>query len=240
MPSSRPNTIVSMAVRADAADARRRLGAAILVGAMVVTTVFGQLVSLFFPEGDDGHYTYHSIEPDRTFFRTWLILAAVNLVVGVTAFALVGWLLVPARGWIIATAGACLMWVGCALYAVGVGGIATLYYFGADPAALDPAAGARLLDHLDDSFLAVWGPAIGGAVPTALGQIALAVGLWRAATVPRWIPILAFTIALTFVLPDAGVAGFFVELPSSLSGLGLAWYFWKRHGGSAPPSAALA
>jgi len=217
---------------AAAREPRRRLGIAILVGVMVVATVFGQLVSLFFPEGDGGHYTYASIEPTRTFFRTWLILGAVNLAIALPAFALATWLLVPARGWIAATIGACLTWFGGALYAVGVGGIATLYYFGADPAALDATAGTRLLDHLDDSFFAVWGPAIGGAALSGIGQVVLAVALWRAATVPRWVPILSATIVLTFVLPTSGIVGFFVELPLAISGLGVAWYLWQRYLGS--------
>jgi hypothetical protein len=199
---------------------------------MVTATVVGLLISVFFPEGDHGHLTYETIGPTRAFFRTWLVLAGVNLVVGLTAFALAGWLLVPSRGWIAAMVVACLMWVGCALYAVGVGGVATLYYFGADPAIFEPSTSARALDRLDDNTLAVWGPALGGAVLTAIGQLALAVGLWRAAPVARWVPILAATIVLTFVLPTAGTAGFFVELPSAIAGRGLAWYLWRGYGRS--------
>ncbi len=79
----------------DIRDTRRRAGVAILVGVMVATTVFGLLVNVFFPEGDGGHLTYDTVEATRTFFRTWLTLAAVNLAVGLTAFALAGWLLSP-------------------------------------------------------------------------------------------------------------------------------------------------
>ena len=96
------------------AASRRRVGVAILVFVMVAASVFGLLVGLFFPEGDDGHFTYGTVADSRTFFRTWLVLAALNLILGLTAFALAGWLLVPARGWIAATVGACLTWVGCA------------------------------------------------------------------------------------------------------------------------------
>jgi len=211
---------------------RRRVGVAILVVVMVVASVFGLLVGLFFPKGDDGHLTYATVTPDRTFIRTWLVLGALNLVVGLTAFALAGWLLVPARGWIAATIGACLMWVGCAAYALGIAGIGTLYYFATDPAGIDAASSGRLLEHLDDSFLSVWGVAVTGAVVSSLGQVVLALGLWRARTVPRWIPILTATIVLTFFLPTAGAIGLISELPSAISGLGLAWWFWRLNAGN--------
>jgi hypothetical protein len=199
---------------------------------MVTATVLGLLVNLLFPEGDGGHLTYEVVEPTRTFFRTWLTVAAVNLVVGLVAFAFAGWLLVPARGWIAATIGACLMWFGAALYAAGVAGIATLYYFGTDPMGLDVSASTRLLKHLDDKMLAVWGPALAGAILNVAGQLAMAVGLWRAASVPRWVPVLASTIVITFLLPTSGIIGLLVELPSAVAGLGVAWCVWQRYGAS--------
>jgi len=206
---------------------RRRVGVAILVVVMIAASVFGLLVGVFFPQGDNGHLTHATVVPDRTFIRLWLFLAALNLIVGLTAFALAGWLLVPARGWIAATIGACLTWFGCAIYALGVGAIGTLYYFATDPSGLDSAASERLVEHLDDSFLSVWGVAVAGAIVSTLGQVILAVGLWRARTVPRWIPALAATLVVTFFLPTAGAIGLVSELPSAISGLGLAWYFWR-------------
>ena len=44
--------------------------------------------------------------------------------------------------------GGSLVWLGAAIYGVGIGGWATLYYFASDPAALDPATAARLIDHV--------------------------------------------------------------------------------------------
>ena len=219
---------------------RRRVGVTILVVVMVVASVFGLIVGVLFPQGDDGHFTYATVAPDRTFIRLWLLLAALNLIVGLTAFALAAWILVPARGWIAATIGACLTWFGCAIYALGVGGIGTMYYFATDPDGLDRAASERLLEHLDDSFVSVWGVAVTGAVVSTVGQVVLAVGLWRARTVPRWIPVLAATLVVTFLLPTAGLVGLVSELPSAISGLGLAWYFWRLQQAPATPSIDVA
>ena len=219
---------------------RRRVAVTILVAVMVVASVFGLAVGVFFPQGDDGHFTYATVTPDRTFIRVWLLLAALNLIVGLTAFALAGWLLVPARGWIAATIGACLTWFGCAIYALGVAAIGTLYYFATDPDGLDRIASERLVEHLDDSFVSVWGVAVTGAVVSTLGQVVLAVGLWRARTVPRWIPVLAATLVVTFFLPTAGAVGLVAELPSAISGLGLAWYFWRLQRGDSSPRVEVA
>lgn len=209
---------------------RRRAGIAIVAIAVAVTAVVGLAIGLFFPATDEsGRWTYAVVEPIRGFFRLWLVMAGVNLVVGLTTTALAGWLLVLSRGWIAATVGACLMWFGCALYAVGLGGVAAAYYFATEPAVLDAAASTRLLDHLHESTIALWGPAIAGALLVAAGQISLAVGLWRARTVPRWIPILAATIPLTFVFDTSGVRGLLVELPQALAGVGIAWYLWQRY-----------
>ena len=208
---------------------RSRTAITILVVAMVITTVVGLSVSLFFPAGDNGHLTYDSIAPTRTFFRIWLTLAAVNLVIGAVVFSVAAWLLVPARGWVATTIGASLFCFGAALYAAGVGGIATLYYFVTDDAALNPAAGTGLIDSLDVNQLALWGPAFAGALVSLVGQLLLAAGLWRAGTVPRWIPLLAATVIATFVLPTSGLTGVLVELPSALAGLGLARCLWRAH-----------
>lgn len=215
---------VSVAV---GASSRRRTVITLLVASMVITTTVGLAVSLFFPAGENGHLTYDSVASTRAFFRAWLTLAAVNLVVGAVVFSVSAWLLVPTRGWVVATIGACLFCVGAALYAAGVGGVATLYYLVTDEGALSRAAGTGLADSLDAQEFTLWGPAFAGALVSLVGQLLLAAALWRAATVPRWIPLLAATAIATFLLPTSGMTGVLVELPSALAGLGLAWCLWR-------------
>jgi hypothetical protein len=216
------------------ATRNRRRALLLLAAVVALTNLAALVVVLGWPAPDDGdRYTYAVVEPMRDYMRAWLVFAAVNLVVGVTTLALAGWLLVPTRGFVPATLGAVLMWSGCALYAVGVGAVAGAYYFATEPAVLDAAVSARLLDHMHDSLLSVWGAVLAGGGVMVVGQVLLGVGLWRARTVPRWVPVLLWTLPLTFVLPSSGLPGLLVGVPVAAGGLAVAWYLWR--GVAVPP-----
>jgi hypothetical protein len=211
-----------------AATSRRRTAFLVVAALVALTNVAAVVVVLGWPALDaDGRYSYAVVESARGYFRAWMVFAAANLVVGVTSLALAGWLLVPARGWRVATGGATLMWLGSGLYAVGIGIVAGAYYFGTEPGALDAAASTRLLDHLHENAVALWAPAIAGAALVGVGQIVLGVALWRARTVPRWVPVLLWTIPLTFVFETSGPKGLIVEAPQLIGGLGVAWFLWQ-------------
>jgi len=139
-------------------------------------------------------------------------------------------LLAPARGARWATVGGSLVWLGAAMYGVGIGGWATVYYFATDPAALDPATAAGLIDHVNDDTARILAVPIGGALLVALGSMLLAVALWRARTVPRWVPIVAGLSGVTgIVLPPDTVAGIVAETASSVTSIAIGWYAWQRH-----------
>jgi hypothetical protein len=57
------------------------------------------------------------------------------------------------------------------------------------PSGADPATAARLIDHVNDDTVRMLAGPIGGALLVALGSMLLAVALWRARTVPRWVPV---------------------------------------------------
>ena len=112
---------------------RRDVHVGLLFAVVIITAVATMTVSLLFPEpGEGGFFSYASVEPDRAFVWGFLTLAAVNVVVSVVAAALVFVLLTPRRGWQWATAGFATAMVGCALYAIGVGGWAMVYFFATD------------------------------------------------------------------------------------------------------------
>jgi hypothetical protein len=213
--------------------APRGRGLTLLLTVILVTSVSAfalAFVSFVKPVGDgDGLPAYADIAHVRGYVWTLFIVAGVQLVVGACAAALAGWLLVPNRGARWATVGATLIWLGAALYGVGIGGWATVYYFGTDPAVLDPATGARLIDHVNDDTVRLLAVPIGGALLIAIGSLVLAVALWRARTVPRWIPIAAAVAAVaTVVLPPDGVAGLIAEAASSITTIAIGWYAWQR------------
>jgi hypothetical protein len=228
---------------ARAAPAAGIRGRALLFTVILVTSVsaFGlSVVSFAKPIGEgDGMPDFAAIAPNRAYVWAFFLVAGVQLVVGASAAALAAWLLASDRGARWATVGGSLVWLGAAIYGVGIGGWATVYYFATDPTALDPAAATRLVDHVNDAGRTLGVP-IGGALLVALGSLLLAVAVWRAATVPRWVPIVgALSTLATLALPPDGVPGLIAEGASSVSTIALGWYAWKRYRGAvAPPGPA--
>jgi len=198
---------------------------ALLFAVIAVTSVSAfalSLVSFVRPIGDgDTLPGFAAIESMRGYVWTFFVVAGIQLVVGVCAIAVAGWILSPVRGARWATVGGSLMWLGAAVYGVGIGGWATAYYF---------ADGTALVDRMNDDTLHMLAVPIGGAAMVAVGSLALAVGLWRAGTVPRWVVVVgALSSVATLALPPSSAAGLVAEAASSASGIAIGWYAWRRY-----------
>jgi hypothetical protein len=206
-----------------------RLG--LLFAVILVTSVTAaglSLVSLLKPIGAGGDALpgYAALAPVRDYAWAFFTFAGVQMVVGVCAAALAAWILVPARGARWATVGGSLVWLGAALYAVGIGGWAAVYYFGTDRA-LGAATATRLVDRYNHDAAHMLLVPVSGAALVMVGSLLLAVALWRARAVPRWVPIVGAISAVAALLlsPDtpAGLAG---ECASSASTIAIGWYAW--------------
>jgi hypothetical protein len=91
-----------------------------------------------------------------------------------------------------------------------------------------PAAGSRLIDHANDDASRMMGVPFGGAALIALGSLPLAIALWRARTVPRWVPIVGALSGLaTLAIPPDTAAGLVAEASSSVSTIAIGWYAWR-------------
>jgi hypothetical protein len=198
-------------------------------------------VSFVKPIGEgDGMPDYAAIAPHREYAWTFFTIAGTQLVIGACAAALAAWLLVPDRGARWATVGGGLVWLGAALYGVGIGGWATIYYFATDHTTLGTATATRFVDSINDNSARMLAVPIGGALLIALGSLLLAVALWRARTVPRWVPTVGAASAVaTLLLPPDGVAGLIGEAASSASTIAIGWYAWQRGRSTGALSAAM-
>jgi hypothetical protein len=186
-------------------------------------------VSLLFPEpGEGGFFSYASVEPDRAFVWGLLTLAAVNVVLSVVAAALVFLLLTPRRGWQWATAGFATAMVGCALYAIGVGGWAMLYFFATDSPALDPATASAFIESVNADGFHLFAAPFGGAIFGTLATLLFAVGLWRSGNLPKWVIVLAVVGSIVTFLPPEGVVGALLELPQAVASVVAAWFLWRQ------------
>lgn len=201
---------------------------AVLFAVIVATSVGAfvlSLVSYVWPIGKSTFPTFAELSDHRSYVWAFFVVAGVQLVIGVSAAAIAGLVLTPARGSRLGTAGAVLLFLGAAAYGVGIGGWATVYWFGTDTTALDPAAATRLIHEANHDAAHMLLIPIAGAVIVALGSLVLSAGIWRAATVPRTVNILsALSTVATVVLEPDTVFGLSAELVSSLTTIALGWY----------------
>ena len=208
---------------------RRRVGFVSLV--LALTAVASLPGGLLWPSpaGGGETYTYADIQPLRDRWWMLLVFLSANLILNVPAQALATVMLVRRRGAAWATAGGAVMWIGTALYAVGVGGWAATYYFATAPA-VGEAAGSAVMDAAADDMLHLFVAMITGSLMVAVGTVIQSVGLWRSHAVPRWIPLLWLTTILTFVIPGNGVAGLLTAVPMTAASIGTAYYAWRAAG----------
>lgn len=216
---------------------RREVQIGLLFGAIVVTAVAGLTVALLFPaEGDAELFSYSSVARDKAFLWPFLTLAGVNIVVTVVPAGLAALVLVPARGWRWATAGFAIAVVGAALYAVGIGGWAMVYFFAADSTALDAATASAFIDSVNADAFRIFASAGFGAVLVALGVLLLSVGLWRSGNVPKWIVVVGVVgTTIPFVVPADGVVKALVESPQAVTSVLIGWYAWRLPAHSPSP-----
>lgn len=97
--------------------------------------------------------------------------------------------LVPSRGRAVATVGAALVAVGMTANALSQATHGYLLYWASDPG-VAPSAGADVVAAAEASTAPVTLPVSFWSVPLfAVGLLLVAVALWRAGTVPRWVPV---------------------------------------------------
>jgi hypothetical protein len=210
--------------RLRAADSHRYT---LLFATILATSLGGLIVTLRFPTEAEG-FTYTLVAEDPNALWAFLLAAGVNLAVGVTVLGVAGMSLARRRGAGWATLGAASMWLGAGLYAVGIGNWAGMFVTATDPTVLDEPTSRALIDTMNADALRMWAAPGGGAALVAIGTALLAIGLWRARSVPRWIPIVAaVSIMVSFLVPTSGLVGLFVEGPIAASSIAIGWYAWR-------------
>jgi hypothetical protein len=230
MPAAPPPLLHVEVDPAEPAAGRTRRARTGLLAALIVVATLPDLPGAYlYPDTASGDtwYRYVDVAPIREFWWGLNILLAVNLILAVPATALAAVILTPRRGAIWTTVGGALMWVGTALYAVGVGGLAVFYYFATDPAALDPGVAAGFVERFGSGWK-LYATAIPGALLVAFGTVVMAIGLWRSRSVPRWLPVLLLVSSSTFFVDLSGVLKVVVQLPACAAALALAYYLWRR------------
>lgn len=213
--------------------------ATLLFATIVATSLGGLVVAMRFPAEEAG-FTYSTVAAAPQALWRFLLAAGVNLVVGVTALAAAGMSLARQRGAVWATVGGAIMWLGAGLYAVGLGNWAGMFVAATHPTALDERSSEALVETLNADALLMWMAPGGGAAAVAIGTVLLAVGLWRARTIPRWVPLVAaVSIVASFLVPTSGLVGLLVEGPSAIASVAIGAYAWQRSRTDGPDTPAV-
>ena len=223
------STPATLGDEATSSDTSTRHRLALLGIVLTITSIAAIPVGVLWPEPESGGdlYAYSDIEPIRAFWWGLLTFGSAMLVLNVPLQALVTMALVRRRGWVWATVGAAMMWIGTGLYAAGASAWAAAYYFPTDPS-VDPSAGRAVFDAIEADSAHVFATLIPGALLVALGTVVQVVGLFRARAVPIWIPIFALMVVPTFIVPGNGLIGVITAAPMAAAAIGLAYYAWRR------------
>jgi hypothetical protein len=97
--------------------------------------------------------------------------------------------LVPSRGRAVATVGTALLALGLAANSLSQSTHGYLLYWASAPE-VDPAAGVDVVSEAESATALVTLPVSFWSVPVfAVGLVLVAVALWRAGSVPRWVPV---------------------------------------------------
>lgn len=215
----------------DRSDTSTVVRVALLGLVLGATAVVATLGGLLWPEAASGGetYSYADIAPDRDLWWGLLGGLAVTGVVNVPLQALATMFLVRGRGSVWATVGGSLMWLGIGLQATGVAGWASAYYYPTDPG-LEPGIGSAVIDAANSDTVHLFAFLVPGALLVVLGTVLQCVGLLRARTTPRWVPIALLFTVLTFVVPGNGALGLVTGVPMAAGALGLGYFAWRRVG----------
>jgi len=112
--------------------------------------------------------------------------------------------------------------------------LAAMYaaYFFATEATLGTDVGTSVFAGINNDQGHLLGVLIPGALMAIVGQILQAVGLLRSRAVPRWVPIASMFALLTVVVPGNGVVGLVTSLPMTAAAVAIAYFAYRRTGGS--------
>lgn len=156
----------------------------------------------------------------------WHMFGGLANTLMMVTLAIAGCVLAQTRGAVWATVGAAATLLGGLLFGAAVAAEGTAMGYAGDPDALPRQAGAALLTYINEHPDMYVAPIIPGLVLSTLGPILISVALWRASTVPLWIPTVLFagTVAGFFAPMQIG---WITGIPAAVATIAIGWYVWS-------------
>jgi hypothetical protein len=200
-----------------------RVRAGIVSAVLTLGAVAVAVLVLWQPWGERDRLGYADIAPHRD--AGWLgsIIDGLGIAAIGIALGLAVCMLARARGSALANIGAVLTAFGGVAFCAGIVSFGSFAWYATDIGAIPADSGAALMSHIEDNPGHMMGLQMAGFLLFTLGSILLMAALWRARSVPRWLPIgyLVLTVAV-FVL--GGVALNIVQAVQMLSLVVVAFY----------------
>lgn len=210
-----------------------RVRAAIVSAFLTLGAVAVAVVVLWQPWGERDHLGYADIAPHRD--AAWLgaIIDGLGFAAVGIALGLAVCLLAPARGSRWANAGAVATGLGGVAFCAGMVSFGSFAWYATNTDAIPADSGTALMSYTEDNLGHVMGLQMAGFLLVTLGSLALMVALWRARSVPRWLPI-GYLVLTVAVFALNGVALNIVQAVQTLSLLVVAFYAARAAGRPAP------
>jgi hypothetical protein len=223
---SHPSTTAAPAagfrVSAGAGQARVAIAALALTLGAVATAA----AVLWRPWGERNDFAYASLAPVRDAAWAGSVLDGLGIAAAGIALGIAVCLLAPARGAVWATTGAVLTGLGGVAFSAALVAFGVLAWYVTATDAIDAEAGTALLAYFEENPARIAVLQVPGFLLFTIGTLVLMVALWRARSVPRWLPIgVALLTVAAFIVP--GRALDVVQALQMLSLVGVAWYLWR-------------
>jgi hypothetical protein len=215
-------TATSAAISTGASRAR-----AVIVSALLALgAITGAILVLWQPWGERDHLGYADIAPHRD--AAWLgalvdglAFAAIGVALGIAVCRLA-----PARGAIWANVGAVMTGIGGVAFCAGMVSFGSFAWYATNTDAVPVDAGTNLMTYAVDNAGHLLGIQMAGFLLTTLGSLVLMVALWRARSVPRWLPI-AYLVLTIGVFATDGVVLNVVQAIQTLALVVVAFFAYR-------------
>jgi hypothetical protein len=200
-----------------------RVRAGIVSALLALGAVAVAVVVLWQPWGERDHLGYADIAPHRD--AGWLgsIIDGLGIAAIGIALGLAVCMLARTRGSALANIGAVLTAFGGVAFCTGVVSFGSFAWYATDIGAIPADSGAALMRHVEENPGHMMGLQMAGFLLFTLGSILLMAALWRARSVPRWLPI-GYLVLTIGVFALGGVALNIVQAVQMLSLVVVAFY----------------
>jgi hypothetical protein len=204
----------------------RRVHATIVSAVLTLGAVAAAMVVLWQPWGERDKLSYADLAPhaDAAWLGTvvdGLAVAAIGVTLGLAVCRLA-----HARGYTLATVGAVLTGFGGVAFCGGMVAFGTLAWYATNTDAVSADDGAALMGYVENNPEHALGLQMAGFALYTLGSLVLMSALWRARSVPRWLPIAYLVLTVGLFILD-GVALNIAQAIQTLSVVVIAYYAWR-------------